>query len=174
MTDHELIKRIKGSDDIGAFDVLFRRYYKQALALASALLHDQEMARDVAQDVFVRLWTGRDKLDEERSVKALIITSIRNASINVLKGRHTVSFSALDSVPEPATDNTSRELRLNDTSKRINEIVEAMPPVRRRVYLMSREEGRDSDSIAAELGISRRTVDKHIELALKDLRQNLS
>lgn len=174
MTDQELITLIKTEDDIKAFDALFCRYYPKAVAMASAILHDRDVARDVVQDVFLRIWTGRERLDEKLSLKGLLVTSVRNASINVLKSRHSVIFSALESLPEYAVDSTAADIGLVDTRERIREIVEAMPPVRRRVFRMSREEGKAPDVIAEELGISKRTVDKHIELALKDIRHRLS
>jgi RNA polymerase sigma-70 factor (ECF subfamily) len=65
-------------------------------------------------------------------------------------------------------------MNFTETSKIIRSNVDAMPPQRRAVFMMSRYEHMSNMEIAVRLNLSVRTVEKHIELALKDLRQSMS
>ena len=172
--DHELITQMRDKDSIDAFDALFCRYYPSAVSLAGTITGDAEYAKDLAQDIFLKLWMNRAQLDPSKSVRSLILTSVRNASINYLKSRRTAMLSVVGDISEPQSDATREEILLTDRNTELDRLVQEMPPMRRRVFEMSRREGKDRESIARELNISLRTVDKHLELALKSLRKNLS
>lgn len=172
--DHELITQMRDKDSIDAFDALFCRYYPSAVSLAGAITGDAEYAKDLAQDIFLKLWMNRAQLDPSKSVRSLILTSVHNASINYLKSRRTAMLSVVGDISEPQSDATREEILLTDRNTELDRLVQEMPPMRRRVFEMSRREGKDRESIARELNISLRTVDKHLELALKSLRKNLS
>lgn len=172
--DHELTTLIRDRDSMEAFDDLFRRYYPSSVALASAIIGDVDYARDLAQDIFLKLWLNRSKLDPGKSVRSLILTSVRNASIDHLKTKRTTILSVVGTISEPQGDTTASEILQNELSSEVDRLIEEMPPVRKKVFLMSRDEGKDRQSIARELNISPRTVDKHLELALKNFRKKLS
>ena len=174
MEDHELMTLIRDRDSIDAFDVLFGRYYPPAVSLAKAIIGDGDYAKDLAQDIFLKIWLNRSKMDPSKSIRSLILTSVRNASINYLKSRRTALLSVVGDISEPQSNVTGEEILLTDRNSELERLVEEMPPMRKRVFVMSRRNGMDRESIAKELNISLRTVDKHLELALKSLRKNLS
>lgn len=62
----------------------------------------------------------------------------------------------------------------NETRSRINNLVDKMPPQRRTVFMMSRNQGLSNREIAESLQISVKTVERHITLALAELRENIS
>jgi RNA polymerase sigma-70 factor (ECF subfamily) len=61
-----------------------------------------------------------------------------------------------------------------ETSKIIRTNIDALPPQRKAIFMMSRYEHMSNIEIAVKLNLSVRTVEKHIELALKDLRHSMS
>ena len=75
-------------------------------------------------------------------------------------------------IPNPASD-SSLKAEYKILQKLIDKIVEAMPEQRRKVFIMSRYRSMDNDAIASELGLSKRTVERHINLALNTLRNEM-
>ena len=76
-------------------------------------------------------------------------------------------------MPATPDDSTQQNLDAGELSTVVESILESMPPQRRRIFSMSRKEGLSDAEIAECLGLSVRTVNKHIELALKDIRLKL-
>lgn len=76
-------------------------------------------------------------------------------------------------MPAMPDDSTQQNLDAGELSAVVGRILESMPPQRRRIFSMSRKEGLSDAEIAERLGLSVRTVNKHIELALKDIRRKL-
>lgn len=76
-------------------------------------------------------------------------------------------------MPATPDDSTQQNLDAGELSTVVESILESMPPQRRRIFSMSRKEGLSDAEIAKRLGLSVRTVNKHIELALKDIRLKL-
>ena len=76
-SDRQLIRNIR-KGDAKSFEELFDRYYDRFYAFACALLHDRDAAEDILQNVFLKLWIGRERLDEDRSVSNYLLVSVRN------------------------------------------------------------------------------------------------
>ena len=88
--------------------------------------------------------------------------------------RYLTETQAPESADTLSQDSTESRAEFNETYSLINKVVEEMPPQRRQIFQMSRNMQLSHDEIAARLGLSVRTVEKHIQLALKDIRKNLS
>ena len=71
--------------DVEAYRMLFHRYYVVVMRFIWKLLKDRETAEDVAQNIFLKIWQGRNCLDSKRSIKNLLFTMAKNESINILK-----------------------------------------------------------------------------------------
>ena len=84
MTDREITEGIKKGNML-AYKQLFLKYYVPVRRFLTVILSDFEMAQDVAQDIFLKVWLNRDGLSEEKSIKSLVYTMARNAAINNLK-----------------------------------------------------------------------------------------
>lgn len=173
-SDKQLIRSIRHGDS-RAFEELFRKYYDRFYAFACALLNDGDAAEDILQNVFLKLWVGRERLDEDRSVSNYLLVSIRNEIYDYLYQKYNQSVVRCEL---PDVEDNSGDIEANmmgrEASRTIEGIVRAMPPQRRRIFLMSRYRHLSSREIAEVLGLSERTVERHIYLALKDLKNTLS
>ncbi len=172
-TDDMLIERLlqPGGVDVSAFECIFHRYYPMVLNFVRGMLKDDIVAKDVAQNVFMKLWINRATLRKSSSLRNYICVLARNGAIDVLRSWH-MNYLTKFSQPHEALlqDNTAEEVyNCIETNERLNRYIEAMPPQRRAIFKMSRYECLSNAEIAAQLNISVRTVEKHIELALKDL-----
>lgn len=173
-SDKILVKKIKKGDS-RSFEELFEKYYDRFFSLASALLHDENAAEDVLQNVFLSLWIGRERLDENRSISNYILVCVRNEIFDYLRLKYNQT-TVRGETPESEDKSADIEAGISwsETSERVDRILKDMPPQRRRVFMMSRYKKMPAKEIAEELGLSVRTVERHIYLALKDLRQIIS
>lgn len=131
-----------------AFDALYMAYSPLVERFAYALLKNRSEVEDLSQNVFLKLWEIRSRLDSVNSFRSYLFTMVRNAIMDVL--------SSID----------ARKMGLI-----INMAVSLMPEQRRKVFMMSRKEGASHKEIAASLGISVKTVEYHISKALSTLRE---
>ena len=83
-SDKQLIRAIKNGDT-KSFSKLFEKYYDKYFSFACALLHDTDAAEDVLQNVFLKIWLGRERLDENRSIENYLLVSVRNEIFDWLR-----------------------------------------------------------------------------------------
>jgi RNA polymerase sigma-70 factor (ECF subfamily) len=161
--------------DKDAFERLFNRYYPMVFNFVKGLVKNPVVAEDIAQNTFVKLWLNRFSLQQGQSVKNYLCVLSRNESINFLRSGMARNTSMLPHndlcIQKPTVEEW---MNFTETSNIIRSNVDAMPPQRRAVFMMSRYEHMSNMEIAVKLNLSIRTVEKHIELALKDLRQSMS
>ena len=119
----------------------------------------------------MKVWVNREKLDESLSIGNYLYVLVKRATFNFIRDRkfaESLTEELLNS--ESRTDNS---IDARDAIRRIEDGVERLPAKRREVFLMSRKEGLSNKEIAEELSLSVKTVERHITLALSDLRKNL-
>lgn len=171
-----LVERIRQGDE-QAFEKLFCEYYYDLCSFAYQFTSCNERAKDLVQDVFVKIWNRRKKWKVHRSVKAYLLKAVRNSAINHInkKGqrnavRETFSRERLQSIKSSADLEFDEEQELVD---QIWEAVMAMPKRRQRVFILYHRHGLSYDEISEVLDISRKTVENHMGLALKDIRAQI-
>src|SRR5205085_10595694 len=80
----DLLKRLQAGDE-GAYDTVFRTWYPVLVRVASALLQDPDAAEDISQEVLLELWRRRHMLEAGLSLRAYLLRSVRNRSLNHLR-----------------------------------------------------------------------------------------
>ena len=174
MTDSELVAAVRAGDR-RAFDALFLRWYPQVHRFLRALVKEDALAEDLAQSVFVRVWLHRERLDPSKSLKNYLFVLSRNGAIDVFKSkRHLVEESVERPPEEVSPDRAEYRAEFMEANVRVLRAVEKMPPQRRAVFVMNRYQQLSAEEIAKMLGISVRTVEKHLQLALENLRNFLT
>jgi len=168
------VERVKkGSDE--AFDILFMKYNKRLYHFSLGYLKSKVDAEDIVQEVFVQLWKNQDKLDPQYSFSNYIFTIAKNKILNVIRKRvyekkYLDTVSAKQILPDFTTDN---QIDFKELSEISQEAIDALPPKRKQVFKMSRNEGMTYEEIAIQLGISKKTVENQMGMALKTLRSYL-
>lgn len=173
-SDKQLVRAIKEGDS-KSFDRLFEKYYDRFFSFACCLLHDGRAAEDVLQNVFLKLWLSRERLDENRSIENYLLVSVRNEIFDYLRLKYN-QLVLRGETPDAADSSADIETNMLflETSDRMDRIIRNMPKQRQRIFMMSRFENMPAKEIADKLGLSIRTVERHIYLALKDLKQLIS
>ena len=170
LSDGELTAAVRDGDD-RAYDALFLRWYPQVRRFLLTLVKEAALADDLAQGVFMKLWLFRDRLEPSQSLKNYLMVLARNAALDFFRSKyHTLQADLATPPEETASDRTEQKAELTEVNVRIRHAVEEMPAQRQEVFRLSRYQQLSNEEIATRLGLSVRTVEKHLQLALKDLR----
>lgn len=169
--EETLVKElIQGNEK--AFRKLFDAYRNDLYKYSLSMVCSEAYAKEIVQDVFLKIWTKRDKLNPELSFKAYIFTITRNKNIkflkkaaNNLKLREEVFYRS-----QKFSNPTERYMREADLEVLKQKALDQLPPKRRLIFEMSRNDGKSYEEIAQELGISPNTVRNQISRALETLR----
>ena len=167
-----LVSRVR-SGDAEAFERILHSYWAPLVRFARRVLPEADDPQDVVQDVFVKLWKRRDSLSVDGSVQALLFTMTRNAALDGVRrrdrhARAMTGYAGSGSEALPAQVAAAEEL-----AAAARAAVAALPPKRREVYRLVREEGLTYEEVAEVLTLSPQTVANHMSLALADLRKAL-
>ena len=156
-----------------AFQQVFSVFYPKVHAFALGFIKNEADADDIAQMVFINLWTKREKLQGVENLDGYIYTVAKHTVLNFIASRR-VTID-IDCIAEPVTAGASplEQIEASDMKLLIDMIVANMPPQRQTIYRMSREQGLNNDAIAEKLGLQKKTVENHLNLALGDIRKML-
>ena len=175
ISDQKLVVLLK-RDDLKSYEALFHRYYDLFLTFTKRVVRGGEhaAAEDIVQEVFMQLWLGRDRLHEHRSLYNLLFTMTKHRIYDHFRRRYNLEalrrpLSEFDAVSDEA-ESPESGLEAEQLRQTIARTVAAMPPQRRTIFALSRQENLSRQEIARRLGVSVRTVDKHLELALREIR----
>ena len=158
--------------DVQAFELLFLHYQPRLVAFIDGFIKDTEEARDMSQDVFLKLWENREACVEIRSFKAYIFKSAKFAIFNYFDHQLVSDKYEQEMLFAPVeTDSAEESLFAKELQQLIELTIQQMPEQRRRVFEMSRKEGVSNAEIAERLGISKRTVENHLTTALAAIRK---
>lgn len=176
MDDSYLILKLReGSHE--SFNALYSKYKALMENFAYSLTKDRDAAKEITQDVFIRLWEYRKKLDDVKSFKSYVFKMTSNQVYDYYKKRSSktvlVSVEQLGNFQEitglvPPPDIDSRDLLIL-----VRLAVGTLPEQRRKVFMMSRWLGMSNKEIAESQEIALKTVEYHISAALADLRKIL-
>jgi len=171
-SESHTFEKIKEGDD-NAFSELFDQYYTPLCFFANNYLSDLDLSRSLVQEVFVDIWTKREKLNIHFSPKSYLYNSVKNRSIDYIrKEKKTVQISeSLDDIETMPFRDLMEEAELND---RINSAINELPEKCREIFILCRNEDMKYADIAAKLNISIKTVEMQMGIALKKLRKSLS
>ncbi len=159
-----LLKVAEG--DQRAFRALFEQYHGLLATHIMRLTRSQELTEEILQDVFLKIWMSRETLSEVNDLRAYLYIVSKNHALNSLKkvARERVTFSDTDwSLVERSF--VSAESEEPGHYGLIDEAINRLPPQQQKVYLLSRHERLKYTEIADQLGLSRETVKKYLQLA---------
>ncbi len=174
MTDP--IASLPPDDSRAAFAALMRAHYARLCNFTYGQVHSRDVAEDIVQDVFARLWNHREELDV-RDPLPYLYQAVRNRVVShrrrqgVEEGwRQYVTVAAEEPREE---DGAAAALEAADLATAFARALDELPERCRLVFTMSRDQGLTYAEIARVLGISVKTVETQVGRALKALRLRL-
>lgn len=171
MDESRLIELIREGDPL-SFEILFQKYYVRFYNFVLNLTKNPQTAEDIVQNVFMKIWINRKNLRPDQSIHNYIYALAKHEVLNHLRDRKVYTqVERLVMADQPYEEVTDQTMDLKELDDRIRKFIAAMPEQRRKVFLLSRYRGMGNKAIAELMGLSVRTVDRHINLALTSLRK---
>ncbi|MBC7922682.1 MAG: RNA polymerase sigma-70 factor [Ferruginibacter sp.] len=173
--NERVLRLLQQTDEAKFIEALFKAHYAALCRTAFRVVGDRDAAEDLVQDVFVKIWNGRQTLHITTSLKAYLHRSAVNASLNYLeKHKRQVNLEpeALSNLA-PAVDSLEEALSLKEVEARVEEAIQALPPACRTIFVLSRYEAMSYQEIADALELSVKTVENQMGKALKTMRHYL-
>lgn len=170
-----LVSELMGGNE-KAFRKLFNAYRNDVYAYSISIIKTKTLAEEIVQDVFLKIWQHRDRLNPDLSFKSYIFTITRNLTFNLItkvannrKMKEEVFYKSQKSY-------TPVEDRIAEIDYELikNEAIELLPARRKIIFKMSREEGKSYEEISKELNISVSTVKGQMSKALATIRDFLN
>lgn len=157
------------------FERTFKEHFKGLHAYAYTMLKDEQAAEDVVQNIFLKLWEKKERIQIERSIAAYLYRSVYNDCINQIN--HMKVRNAYEAYETYASRNRHAEqdqVSYTELEQKISRALNELPEGCRTVFQMSRFEELKYHEIAGKLGISIKTVENQMGKALKLMREKLA
>ncbi|QEC78870.1 RNA polymerase sigma-70 factor [Mucilaginibacter ginsenosidivorax] len=169
--ERELLLKIALKDE-QAFTVIYERYVKKIYTFSFRLLNSKQLAEEVVQECFLKIWLLGDSLNSILNIEAYLVTLSRNKSLDVLRLQQREMKSDLQEGKNwiEGHNDTEEAILLNDTRNLLQTAIDQLPPQQKRVYQLCQQEGLKYEEAAKKLNLSPLTVKKHMQLALRFVR----
>jgi RNA polymerase sigma-70 factor (ECF subfamily) len=178
--DHELLRLVRNNDE-KFFKVLFKLYYSRLCSYATTFVKVEDIAEEIVQETFIKLWENRATIEIEHSFKSYVFRSVHNNCINYLKKSEVLkrqSRQMADEIlyhNEVALRNCSPgiidDLISEELEIRLNIALYNLPDQARKIFMLSRFDQLSYNEIAYALKISVNTVKTQMKRNLSKLRE---
>lgn len=158
------------------FEKLFLEFFSPLTVFAWQKVRDRMTAEDIVHDVFADIYENLESMTAEKLNGPYLYRAVHNRCLNEIKHQGVVArnqAAASESLHHEPLD-PFEEVKQIEFEYRYNTSLEKLPPACRKIFEMSREQGMKNAAIAAELKISKRTVETQISKAIRILRKHLA
>jgi RNA polymerase sigma-70 factor (ECF subfamily) len=169
--------------DLKAFEWIYKNTFQSLCFYTFQITGDQNLSEEIVQEIFVRVWNERTKIEIKGSFKSYLYQAAHNLAINKLIQRNTQKFSvhktASNEIWQLIVDNYPynaflvEKLEALDTEKIIDQVVNGLPEQCQKIFRLSKYENKPNDEIATLLNISVNTVRTQIYRALEKIKEAL-
>ena len=166
------IAAIKIGDE-SVFEQVYALHHEKLYFYILKKTSSSYIAEEVVQMTFIKLWNYRQRLSEEFSLEVQLFRIAKTTLIDLLRknaNQREVLDRYADVIPQES-ENVMSNLMKKEAGERISAIIERLPPVRKKVFQLSRESGLTHKEIAAELSLTTKNVENHIAKAIKQIRK---
>jgi len=162
------------------FRNIFRLYYTPLCHLSNSYLEDEDEAKSVVQDAFLKLWEVRESLNSDSNLRNYLFTLVKNNCLNILKRKQIqlkhhekIKWLEMHYQYESLERMGNDYLEFDELKEKIDKAIQSLSEQCRIVFKMSRFEELKNREIAEKLGVTQKTVEAHLTKALKILRKEL-
>lgn len=172
-SDQELMEAIVG-DGSRALGVLLSRHWKPLVSFVFGFVGRRDVAEDVVQETFVRVWQRRGRWQATGSVRSFLYRIARNLALNENRASQTRARGGISLTTDRTDRDPAQLLEEHDLRDAVEAAISALPERRREIFVLSRYHGLSYREIAETLDISPQTVANQLSAALATLRESLA
>ena len=170
LEDENLLKFLRVSDEL-AFKEIYLRYWKDLYYAALKKINSKEIAEDIIQSVFTRLWEKREK-HSIGNISAYLHTAVKYQVINYIKSAISKKshLSMIGEGEKKEEKNTDLYLLMQELNNAIDNALRQLPQKTQTIFRLSRFEQHSNKEISTIMDLSEKAVEYHISQSLKSLR----
>ncbi|MBD8488494.1 RNA polymerase sigma-70 factor [Echinicola sp. CAU 1574] len=174
---NHILKKIVEKNDEKAFSVFFDHYHTRLLNLALLFLPNYQQAEELVSEVILKLLQKREGLLQIQNFEGYLFKMVKNRALNSIKAssreKGKISIDDIQDYLIPDVSDPEKKMINGDLKRELNRVIANLPPKRRLVFKMVKDENLSYKEVAEILEISERTVEVHLKLAITDLRGTL-
>lgn len=174
LPDEELCLLLKEGNEKALQEIILR-YWEPLYKMAAHTLEDLALCEDIVQELFIRIWNGRENLNLTWSLKAYLFACVRYEVYRQIKRQ--VHFASEEEVRRLSCSekyNPQNQLEFEELMAGVEQIVQRLPEKCQHVYHLSRDKCLSHKEIAARLNISPKTVENQLTIALRRIRTGIA
>lgn len=170
----DILTRI-GYEDRKAFDQFFEHYYPRLLKFAVHYVKSYANAEEIVGDVFVKILKRKDMLGQIENFNGYIFQSVKNQALSFINKKKPDIFLTEDEEDYLMTDHKTPESEFLDQelSSHLTKAIDNLPAKRKMIYKLIKEDGLKYQEAADLLGVSVKTIEVHMGLAISNIREAL-
>lgn len=174
VTKKTLVALKEGSHQ--AFDKVFNSYHAPLKRYLTARLGSDDEAQEMAQEVFIRLWTRHEEIDPDKNIKWFLYSTAKFLTLDNFRHRKVESRyeEFIANAPQDFALSADDEVIANELLLLAKITIDRMPPQRQKVFRMRFEECKSNEEIASELGLSPETIKSHLTVGKKEIQSILT
>ena len=162
--------------DTRAFRQIFDALFSNLTKFSFSFVHSKEAATEIVDELFVQLWVKRDDIMKINDLRVYLYTATKNASLNYIsKKAKQIEVEPYENLIVQMTDVVSPEqiMITKEMLQKIKEAVDSLPPRCKLIFKFVREDGLSYSEVAEILGLSIKTIDAQMVIAVSRIRAKL-
>ncbi len=175
MDERELLRRFQQGDHL-AFQEIYHRYKHRVAGNLLRMLKSQDLVEETLQELFVRIWANRKRLDVNQPIKSYLFRIAGNLVYDLFRraARDKRLQEQLTRAIEQAYSHVEEAVYHTETESELHRVINLLPPKRRKVYVLCKLEAKSYEEVANLLHISPGTVNDHMKKANAFLKSHFS
>ena len=171
------LQRMIANGNEAAFTQLYLHFGNKLIQFAVSLIRSKEIGEELVEDLFVKLWSNRLRIEEIENLTVYLYVSVKNRALNTLSHKaHALIAAPFDDLDTSVHEFAADPYDLLITAEmmlRMKEAVDSLPPRCKMIFRLIREDGLKYKEVAEILNISVNTIDVQMAIAVKKICMSL-
>ena len=167
-----LQEKVAGGDE-NAFTQVYLQFGKRLILFGTSLVRSKEIAEELVEDVFVKLWANRKNITEIENLTVYLYVAVKNKALNKLSQKASeliaAPFDYLDTSMDEFAADPYDLMITTEMMTRMQTVIETLPPRCKMIFKLIREDGLKYKEVAEILNISVNTIDVQMAIAVKKI-----
>jgi len=154
-------------------EATFKKYYSPLCNYAYSFIPISDICEDIVQEVFIKIWDKN--LIIKTSISSYLYTAVKNSCLNQIRTNFRKSIISIEEIEDPIDNpfDLEKEDNLQIIKEKVANAIDDLPPRCREIFILRRNQQMSYDEISEALDISKKTIENHMNTAIKKLRASL-